>query len=199
MEFHTPGSLQLLFYSTLIRTIQPLSERRTLPSTRIGELAEEISLTSKIITEYLAIRGLPPPSFDEDGFTELSISPADTEAYTARSKLVAATKELHDLAVGPKESLRHLAWNSVNSLSLHAIYHFKVAEAVPINAEISYLDLSNQLNLDVTNLRRLVRHAMTNNIFREPRPGYVAHTSSSRLLARDAQLNAWVGFFSEDL
>jgi hypothetical protein len=40
---------------------------------------------------------------------------------------------------------------------------------------------------------------MTNHIFKEPCPGYVVHTSSSRLLAQDAQLQAWVGFFSEDL
>jgi hypothetical protein len=40
---------------------------------------------------------------------------------------------------------------------------------------------------------------MTNHIFKEPFPGYVAHKSSSRLLAQDAQLHAWVGFFSEDL
>ena len=70
---------------------------------------------------------------------------------------------------------------------------------MPINEEISYVDLSKKLNLDPTNLRRLVRHAITNHIFREPHPGYVAHTSSSRLLAEDAQLQAWVGFFSEDL
>ena len=78
---------------------------------RIKQLADEISKSSKIITEYLASKKLPSPSFDEDGLDELQISPADTEAYTTRSRLVAATKELHDLAVGPKESLRHLAWD----------------------------------------------------------------------------------------
>lgn len=70
---------------------------------------------------------------------------------------------------------------------------------MPLHAEINYSDLAQKLTLDATNLRCLVRHAMTNHIFREPRPGYVAHTSSSRLLACDAQIAAWVGFFSEDL
>ncbi|KAH8592329.1 hypothetical protein B0O99DRAFT_630306 [Bisporella sp. PMI_857] len=167
--------------------------------TRITELASEIAENTKIITEYLAAKNIEVPSFDEDGLTELAISPVDKGASTARSKLVAATKELHDLTVGPKESLRHLAWNSVNSMSLHAIHHFKIAEAVPLHQEISYLDLSKKLGLDITNLRRLVRHGMTNHIFREPHPGYVAHTSSSRLIAEDPQLNAWVGLFSNDL
>ncbi|KAK0114545.1 hypothetical protein ONS95_014035 [Cadophora gregata] len=88
---------------------------------------------------------------------------------------------------------------SVNSLSLRAVYHFKIAEFVPTKGDISYEALSEKINVDVTNLRRLVRHAISNHIFREPRSGFVAHTSSSRLLAEDAQLQAWVGFFSEDL
>ena len=87
----------------------------------------------------------------------------------------------------------------MNSLSFRAVYHFKIAEAVPLNENISYVELAKKTNLEATNLRRLVRHAMTNHIFKEPSPGYVAHTSSSRLLAEDAQLQAWVGFFSEDL
>ena len=79
--------------------------------TRLTQLADDISLNTKIITEYLAAKNLDAPSFDEDGLTELLISPADKEAFSARSKLVVATKELHDLATGPKEGLRHLAWN----------------------------------------------------------------------------------------
>jgi hypothetical protein len=74
-----------------------------------------------------------------------------------------------------------------------------VAEAVPIKQEISYADLSKKVGVDLTNLRRLVRHAMTNHIFREPKPGYVAHTSSSRLLAENLQIQAWTGFCLEDL
>jgi len=80
-------------------------------TSRITQLADEISQTSKIIADYLASKNLPAPTFDEDGLTELSISPDDKEAYSARSKLVAATKELNALAVGPKESVRHLAWD----------------------------------------------------------------------------------------
>lgn len=44
-----------------------------------------------------------------------------------------------------------------------------------------------------------MRHAMTNNIFQEPAPGIVAHTSLSRLLAEDASLQDWVGFNTEDI
>jgi hypothetical protein len=82
-------------------------------SNRITELSGSIAENSKIITNYLAARNLPAPSFDVDGLTELAISPADAEAFAARSSLIAATKELHDLIMGPKESLRHLAWDVI--------------------------------------------------------------------------------------
>jgi hypothetical protein len=45
----------------------------------------------------------------------------------------------------------------------------------------------------------MLRHAMTNGIFREPSPGLIAHTPSSRILATDEDLQGWVGFNSEDI
>ena len=49
------------------------------------------------------------------------------------------------------------------------------------------------------NLRRLIRHAMTNHIFHEPEKGFVAHTRTSRLLLEDELLINWVGFMMNDL
>lgn len=80
-------------------------------ASKITQLADEIARSSKVITDYLAENNLAAPSFDEDGLNELAISPTVENAYTARSRLISATKELHDLAVGPKEGLRHLAWD----------------------------------------------------------------------------------------
>ena len=56
-------------------------------------------------------------------------------------------------------------------VALHGMPHYKIAEAVSIHREIPYVDLSHKANLDLTNLCRIVRHAMTNHIFREPRNG----------------------------
>jgi len=81
--------------------------------THLTTLATTIAENTKIITDYLLLKNLPAPSFDVNGLTELPISPADKEAWTARSKVVSATRELHDLTVGPKESLRHLAWDVI--------------------------------------------------------------------------------------
>lgn len=53
--------------------------------------------------------------------------------------------------------------------------------------------------LDPVNLARALRHAMTNQIFCEPKPGVIAHTAASRLLAEDDALQDWVGFNSDDI
>jgi len=101
-------------------------------SSRINELATAIAEHTKVISNYLSSKNLSAPSFDVGDLNELPITPADGDSYKARMKLIAATQELHDLVLGPKESLRHLAWDSVDSLSLRAMYHFEVAQAVPL-------------------------------------------------------------------
>ena len=73
------------------------------------------------------------------------------------------------------------------------------AKLVPTDGEISFAELEEKTPLDRINLTRSMRHAMTNNIFRESKPGHVVHTSLSRLLAEDVALQDWVGFNSEDI
>lgn len=95
---------------------------------------------------------------------------------------------------------------NVSSLSLQAIWEFKVHEAVPLEGMISYEDLTakvvelnNGLDIPVLNLRRLLRHAMTNRLFVEPQKGFIAHNRTSRILLEDEKMNSWVGFMTRDL
>jgi hypothetical protein len=80
-------------------------------SNHLTELASTIAENTKVTTEYLISKNIPPPSFEADGLDGVSISPEDKDAFAERSKLVAATRELDDMTVGPKIGLRHLAWN----------------------------------------------------------------------------------------
>ncbi|KAJ4018180.1 hypothetical protein NW766_004258 [Fusarium irregulare] len=57
---------------------------------------------------------------------------------------------------------------------------------------------SSATTLDPVNLARSLRHAMTNKIFQEPMPGFISHTAASKILAEDANLQAWVGLNGED-
>jgi hypothetical protein len=85
------------------------------------------------------------------------------------------------------------------------MWEFKVAEAVPLTGNVSYEDLTvkvvelSGIDMSTLTLRRLVRHAITSNIFTEPQRGFVAHNRTSRLLLEDEPLNNWVGFMSNDL
>jgi hypothetical protein len=63
---------------------------------------------------------------------------------------------------------------------------------------VSYAEIATATGLDETNAKRIIRHAMTNRIFTEPRPGYVAHTSTSRVLRDDHAMVDWVGVCSAE-
>jgi hypothetical protein len=80
-------------------------------SDRLATLSSVISEKTKIISEFLASKGIEAPSFDVDGLADYSISPNDTAAFDARLELIAATKELYALAHGPKDYIRNLCWD----------------------------------------------------------------------------------------
>jgi hypothetical protein len=54
-------------------------------SNNLTELARMIAENTKVITEYLISKYIPPPSFESDGLDGLSISPEDKDAFAARS------------------------------------------------------------------------------------------------------------------
>jgi hypothetical protein len=73
------------------------------------------------------------------------------------------------------------------------------AKSFPVGETATYTQISEKVGLDELNLRRLLRHAMTNRIFKEVSPGVVAHTAASKLLAENQAMDDWVGFCTEDL
>lgn len=165
---------------------------------RLTELTNIIATETKKIDQFFAKNSIPHLSFDPDAPADFPVPSSNAEIQEARRTVVNATKELHDLMVGPRETIRWMAWSFNDNLSLHAAYHFNVAKAVPVDGKASYVEISKATGLDEVNLKRLVRHAMTNRIFREPNDGFVAHTAASRLLVDDSQMIDWVGLCSAD-
>lgn len=74
-----------------------------------------------------------------------------------------------------------------------------MAKSFPIGEESSFEAISEKTGLNVLDLKRLLRMAMTNHIFQEPRKGVVAHTAASRLLAEDQELQDYVGVRTEEI
>ncbi|KAF4621959.1 hypothetical protein G7Y89_g14385 [Cudoniella acicularis] len=167
--------------------------RENSPSTSsLVELAAIITRETEKVEKYIKESGSQVPSFEIDGPLDFPRLPEDIK--TARLEVMRATKELGDLVTGPREGIRWMAWDHNNSLSLRAIYHYQI-----VNETATYAQIAEKVGLDKVNVRRFLRHAMTNRIFKEVSPDVVAHTAASRVLAEDGAMNDWVGFATNDL
>ena len=62
---------------------------------------------------------------------------------------------------------------------------------------MSFAHIAASCNQNELDIRRLLRHAMTLRVFREPRKGVVAHTAASKLLADPCMLD-WLGNTCEE-
>ncbi|KAF3920378.1 O-demethylpuromycin-O-methyltransferase [Dactylellina cionopaga] len=168
---------------------------------KLSELAATISANAKIVEDYIEAQGLPYPSFAADGPSDFPV-PQTKEAesiHEARQALLAASKHIYDLATGPNEFLRWLVWNYNDVSTLHVITAFEIPKIVPLDSDISYAEISEKCKLSELQIRQILRLAMTNRIFYEPRHGYVAHTAQSKLLREDPLMLNWISFNTDDL
>ncbi|KFZ06718.1 hypothetical protein V501_07169 [Pseudogymnoascus sp. VKM F-4519 (FW-2642)] len=161
------------------------------------KLSQTIARETEKVDAYFRENSIPAPSFEADGPSDYPALP--DEIQKARMAVIKAAADLKDLMVGPKESVRWMAWDHNNSLSLRAVSQFKLANAFPVGSTATFAELAKVANVDEMNTRRLLRHAMTNRIFKEVSPGVVAHTAASKTLAQDALLQDWVGYCVQDL
>ncbi|KAF4620234.1 hypothetical protein G7Y89_g14586 [Cudoniella acicularis] len=155
-------------------------------SARIVQLANIISEQTSLIADHILSENLPPPSFEPNTETTALLP----SLKDAREAILSATSELQDLLLGPRELiLRHEANHLV---SLHAIQRFGIAKSFTVREETSFAEISQRCGLQEHDVRRIIRHAVTQRVFDEPRPGIVVHTGASRLLAENANMSDWV-------
>ncbi|KAK3365152.1 S-adenosyl-L-methionine-dependent methyltransferase [Lasiosphaeria ovina] len=166
-------------------------------TTGLVALAKKITREAEKLEAYMRENNLAMPSFDVDALADFPKLPE--HVAQSRREIIYATKELALLAHGPRESLRWGVWEFLDVLAVQVINHFGIAKLFPTNSTITLAELQAKTSLDATNLARLLRLVMTKGIFREPAPGIIAHTAASRLLAEDGDLEAWVGFNTEDI
>jgi len=86
-----------------------------------------------------------------------------------------------------------------DTAALGVINHFSIHKAVPLDGEASFSEIaiSTGLTEDFTN--RIIRYAMTSYIFEEPRPGFVAHTASSRVLLENKLFRGMVAHTANEV
>ncbi|KUI71834.1 6-hydroxytryprostatin B O-methyltransferase [Cytospora mali] len=166
-------------------------------TSRIVELSQRIAVNTAKVHDYLACHNLPEPSFALDASLVSIIPEANTDLVKARQEVINDTLELRQLMLGPKE---HLAsFNENDLVSQQAVARFNLAQAFPVEGEITFGELSAAVGLGETHITKLVRHAMTQKIFCEPRPGVIAHSACSRLIAEDEAIHSYLRFKTGDL
>ncbi|KAF3003297.1 hypothetical protein E8E14_007415 [Neopestalotiopsis sp. 37M] len=151
---------------------------------RIVQLATAINEAVAKLNDILNSQGIPTPSFEENAPTTLPDDSADVQ-----STILDATLELHDLILQPMELLiRKTA----------AISHLGIANMVPLGGQTAFRDIAEKTGLDESMVRRLLRHAITMRVFREPEPGLIAHNRNSKAIT-DPSINDWLKTASQDL
>lgn len=85
---------------------------------------------------------------------------------------------------------------AVHVLPVAAINRWGLAKHVPLEGDISYLELSEITGISQPLLKRILRYAMTSRLFCE-RDGRVAHTSTSRLLVENLGLASFVDLHTD--
>jgi len=84
-------------------------------------------------------------------------------------------------------------------ISLHAVNRFKIARRFPIGQDISFSEVAAKCAIDENSMYRILRHAITNHIFTEPRSNFIAHTAISRALAEVPSLHEFVTVSCEEM
>jgi len=82
---------------------------------------------------------------------------------------------------------------------MQAISQFNLVSTIPIHGEATFGEIAEKSGVNEGDVKRILRHAMTNRIFKEPSKGLVAHTAASRLIAEDTQMADWVGASTGEL
>ncbi|KAJ9608228.1 hypothetical protein H2200_007216 [Cladophialophora chaetospira] len=159
----------------------------------LASLADSISADAKTITDILNQEKLPQPTLSACGPMKYPGGPEMARLQEARMNLLTSAWALEQLAAGPQDYIYWQAYSAKHDLTvLNAFARFGVFEAVPTSGDISYVDLAAKLPLTERQLRRLFRHAMTKNVFYEPRPDHVAHTSLSMAPVKKRSLGPWI-------
>ncbi|QSZ37149.1 hypothetical protein DSL72_009243 [Monilinia vaccinii-corymbosi] len=166
------------------------------PVSSLVKLAAKITRETEKLSAYLKDNGIEEPNFDVSSAVAFPKLPEDLRK--SREEIITATEELRDLVTGAKERLQWLAWDFYNVLSLRAIYHYNIAKVIPLGGTATFEEIAQKVGLDVINVRRFMRHAMSNRIFQEVKPEVVSHTAASKMLAEDQSMMDWVGTWVEE-
>ncbi|KAL3460146.1 O-methyltransferase-domain-containing protein [Aspergillus heterothallicus] len=122
---------------------------------------------------------------------------ASPELQQLRQRLVEATWQLHQHALGPKEYILSLSVGVHYTACLKWLCRFKVFNEIPLEGSIAYDKLAAAISAPEGALKSVARMAMTSGLFAEPTPNHIAHTPTSGTIASNPNLLLWAEFMTE--
>lgn len=162
------------------------------------ELAKAILKDAENLDNYISANNLPKPSFDVDGPVRIPYS--TPEANESLSTLLANTHKLSYLAQGPIAPWTGTMNGAAgDTMTIATIYHFQIANHVPIEGKAAFEEVAQKSGMSLRDFSMVVRYAMTNFIFCEPTPGFIAHTASSKVLAENKLVKALTAMGANEL
>ncbi|KAJ5318241.1 O-methyltransferase family 2 [Penicillium atrosanguineum] len=154
-----------------------------------ARLVDIITDNTTKIEAYRQERGLCPLSLGPDASLDVKYPP---HVEQCRRALIDASLELGDLATGPLELRLVPGWAVMTMFGVtQFICNFDIAPRVPLTGDVSYESLSKTVNVSASVLRQVLRAGMPYHMFYEPRPGYVAHTATTKVMAREPLITDW--------
>ncbi|KAL8731041.1 MAG: hypothetical protein Q9166_003692 [cf. Caloplaca sp. 2 TL-2023] len=148
-------------------------------SASIGELADQIASHVHRLEQITRFKSHPQDTGQDPAVTSAN----DEVLQKTRSTIIDQCRALINLVAGPAETLKNMALVDKHNLTtLQIINHYSIATKVPAIGQISYHALSQACSLSQDILTRIIRQAMTYNVFTEPQPGYIAHTETSKTI-----------------
>lgn len=84
-------------------------------------------------------------------------------------------------------------------LPQQAITRFGLARKLPVGQETTFAEMAELSGQTESNIRKVVRAAIAQRIFEEPRPGVIIHSAASRLLAESPGVHDYVATVADEL
>lgn len=142
--------------------------------------AQTILEAATSLQQQLDSAALRQPSFAPSGRRNWFDAGHLPQLLETRLKLLDTAQSMLDLVMGPMDTVSYLAGPLATKLEVfRTLDKLKVAEHVPLDGDISIIDLAHNMCVDADILERHLRCAYLMGMFRESKRGYVAYTGVS--------------------
>ncbi|CAK1361719.1 uncharacterized protein RHO25_004716 [Cercospora beticola] len=152
-------------------------------------LSKAIAENTALIETYRKENGLPPLDLETD--TTNAAYPPQIEQV--RQRIVRDTQQLQELVSGPGDLWQVAGMPESIYLGLiRVVNEFRIPDMVPLDSTVSYETLSEKTSIRVGVLRQILRAAITFGMFKEPKPGHIAHSAITKRWAGSEGIQAWI-------